>query len=188
MKKILFWAVAMMMQLSVMAQEAPAIEVNESGAYEKKEVVEVEGASASTLYLRAMEALSDWNGPDGKAKAGIDYQDKESGTVIYKGKYYLGFHRVLLAGWSMYADFTLKVRTKDGKAQVTVTIPTMTGIYSTNNMTKTATIGETVKSVEEKGVKKRPSHAFLHRIPEVAQQLVEAMCGRLKIGSDDDDF
>ena len=32
MKKILFWAVAMMMQLSVMAQEAPAIEVNESGA------------------------------------------------------------------------------------------------------------------------------------------------------------
>ena len=41
MKKILFWAVAMMMQLSVMAQETPAIEVNESGAYEKKEVVEV---------------------------------------------------------------------------------------------------------------------------------------------------
>lgn len=185
-KKILFWAVAMMMQLSVMAQETPAIEVNESGAYEKKEVVEVAGASASTLYQRAMEALSDWNGPDGKAKAGIDYQDKETGTVIYKGKYYLGFHKVLLAGWSMYADFTLKVRTKDGRAQVTVTIPTMTGIYSTNQMTKTITIGETVKSVEEKGVRKRPSHAFLHRIPEVADGLVKAMCERLKVGEDDD--
>ena len=88
----------------------------------------------------------------------------------------------------MYADFTLKVRTKDGRAQVTVTIPTMTGIYSTNQMTKTITIGETVKSIEEKGVRKRPSHAFLHRIPEVADGLVKAMCGRLKIGSDDDDF
>ena len=64
---------------------AQDIELTESGAYEKKVVVVVDSAKAIVLFERAMIALSDWTGPDGKAKAGIDYQEKETGTVIYKG-------------------------------------------------------------------------------------------------------
>lgn len=189
MKRVfLFFMVAAMMQHMGLMAQVPDIPLNESGAYEKKEVVEVEGASAAVLFGRAMEALSDWTGPDGKAKVGIDYQDKETGTVIYKGKYYLGMFRQLLAGWNMYADVVLKVRCKDGRAQVTVTIPTMTGIYSTNGMTQQASIGETVESMKKKGAKKRPSHEFLPKIPEVGETLLKAMIGRLNVKVDDDDF
>ena len=45
--------------------QVPDSPLNEAGADEQKEVVEVEGASAAVLFGRAMEALSDWTGPDG---------------------------------------------------------------------------------------------------------------------------
>ena len=107
--------------------------------------------------------------------------------MIYKGKYYLGLYRVLLTGIEMYADVVLKVRCKDGRAQVTVTIPMMTGIYS-NGQTRQASIGETVESMKEKGAKKRPSHEFLPKIPAVGEVLMKAMIGRLNVKVDDDDF
>ena len=69
--------------------KAQDIKLTDTGAYEKKEVVVVDSVKAIILFERAMIALSDWTGPDGKAKAGIDYQEKETGTVIYKGRYSL---------------------------------------------------------------------------------------------------
>ncbi len=166
---------------------AQVIELTESGVYEKKEVVNVDSVKASDLYGRAMEALSDWTGPDGRSKAGIDYQDKESGTIIYKGIYYMGFRHVIFrAGWDMFANFTMKVRCKDGRAQITVTIPSMTGKYSTNNTEKTVPLSEIVATINEKGKKKRPTHEFLPTIPEVATTLINAMSQRLKKGEDDD--
>jgi len=184
-KKILFCAVAMMMQLSVMAQ---TIEVNESGAYEKKEVVFVDSVSSGVLFGRAMEALSDWTGPDGKAKAGIDYQDKETGTVIYKGRYSLGFKNVFLGdGWRRYSDFTLKVKCKDGKAQVTVTVPTMTGVYNRNGMTRDWSVKELIDMVnKQKGEKKERGEALLEDLIGTADGLVKSMCERLKVGEDED--
>ena len=121
MKKVLF-ALLMMTCNSLSAQTT----LNESGVYEMKEVVQVDGVNAQTLYLRALEALSDWTGTEGRSKFGIDHQDKESATIIYKGKDYLGFRRYMMYGWYIFADFTLKVRCKDGRAQVTVTVPSMT--------------------------------------------------------------
>ena len=168
---------------------AQVVELTESGVYEKKEVVNADNLKTSELFGRAMEALSDWTGPDGRSKAGIDYQDKESGTIIYKGNYYMGFrHVVLRAGWDMYASFTMKVRCKDGRAQITVTIPSMTGKYSANNVERTVPLSEIVKTINEKGKKKRPTHDFLPKIPEVATTLINAMSQRLKMGEDDDDF
>ena len=165
------------------------IELTDNGVYEKKEVVNVDNVKSSELFGRAMEALSDWTGPDGRSKAGIDYQDKESGTIIYKGNYYMGFrHVVLRAGWDMYADFTMKVRCKDGRAQITVTIPSMTGKYSANNTERTVPLSEIVKTINEKGKKKRPTHEFLPQIPETATTLINAMSQRLKKEEDDDDF
>ena len=73
------------MLLVGLSLNAQIIELTESGVYEKKEVVSADSVKAAVLFGKAMEALSDWTGPDGRSKAGIDYQDKESGTIIYKG-------------------------------------------------------------------------------------------------------
>lgn len=168
---------------------AQVITLTDNGVYEQKEVVTIDSVKAITLYGRAMEALSDWTGPDGRSKAGIDYQDKESGTIIYKGNYYMGFrHVVLRAGWDMYADFTMKVRCKDGRAQITIIIPSITGKYSANNVERTVPLSEIVNTINEKGKKKRPTHEYLPKIPEVAKTLIDAMKQRLILNGVDDDF
>ena len=136
--------------------KAQDIKLTETGAYEKKEVVVVDSTKAIILFERAMIALSDWTGPDGKAKAGIDYQEKETGTVIYKGRYSLGFKNTFLGdGWDRYAEFTLKVRCKDGRAQVTVTVPTVTAIYNRNGMTRTNSVKKLSDAVQQSKGSKR---------------------------------
>lgn len=178
-----------LMLFVALSTNAQVITLTDNGVYEQKEVVTIDSVKAITLYGRAMEALSDWTGPDGRSKAGIDYQDKESGTIIYKGNYFMGFrHVVLRAGWDMYADFTMKVRCKDGRAQITITIPSITGKYSANNVERTVPLSEIVNTINEKGKKKRPTHEFLPKIPEVANTLIDAMKQRLIQNGKDDDF
>ena len=188
MKKVLLFSMLLMATMTATAQE---IELNEQGAYERKEVVQVEGATAATLYDRAMIALSEWTGPDGKAKAGVDYQNQETHTIIYKGTYYLGFKRILTSGFDRYANFTLKVRCKDGRAQVTVNVPTITAIYLQNGSQKTYNIKE-VLDVKEKSGKKRADRieTLVENLRTNADALIAAMTAKLKGGgtTDDDDF
>lgn len=102
-----------------------------NGAYENKVVREYPGVSAETLYIRALEALSDWAGTQAKSSINIDVQDKEEGLVVYKGQMYLGFHKSNpFYGWDALADFTLKIRVKDGKAQLSCHVPTLTIDYT----------------------------------------------------------
>lgn len=187
MKKVLSTLLFMFAWLALPAQE---ITLNENSVYEKKTVVIVENTSAAVLYGRAMEALSDWTGADGRSKAGIDFSDKDAGTVIYKGDYYLGFKKTILgAGWDRYADFTLKVRCKDGKAQVTVIVSSISGIYNKNGVKKTYTIREVVDITKKsKGKKKESREDFVSDIITTADAMVIAMTDRLKGNGVDDDF
>lgn len=187
MKKVLSTLLFMFAWLALPAQE---ITLNENSVYEKKTVVIVENTSAAVLYGRAMEALSDWTGTDGRSKAGIDFSDKDAGTVIYKGDYYLGFKKTILgAGWDRYADFTLKVRCKDGKAQVTVIVSSISGIYNKNGVKKTYTIREVVDITKKsKGKKKESREDFVSDIITTADAMVIAMTDRLKGNGVDDDF
>lgn len=166
------------------------IPLTDGGAYEKKEVVQVEGATASVLFSRAMEALSDWSGPDGKAKAGIDYHDKESGTVIYKGTFSLGFKNVFLGdGWNRYANFTLKTRCKDGRAQVTVTVPTITAVYTKNALKRESSTKELLDAVlKSKGNKRERGEALMADLTGTVDLMVAAMAKRLREGVEDEDF
>ena len=72
MKKVLLTLLMLMTGLVVNAQvpdiDSAAIIIKEKGVYEQKRVVTVEGAKASSLYRRAMEALSDWTGTEGRSK------------------------------------------------------------------------------------------------------------------------
>lgn len=187
MKKVLSTLLFMFAWLALPAQD---ITLNENSVYEKKTVVIVENTSAAVLYGRAMEALSDWTGADGRSKAGIDFSDKDAGTVIYKGDYYLGFKKTILgAGWDRYADFTLKVRCKDGKAQVTVIVSSISGIYNKNGVKKTYTIREVVDITKKsKGKKKESREDFVSDIITTADAMVIAMTDRLKGNGVDDDF
>jgi len=189
MKKV-FFIFALM--LATMAAGAQDIELTPDGAYEKKDVVTVDSVSAAVLYDRAMMALTDWTGPDGKAKAGIDYQNQETHTVIYKGTFSLGFKNTFLGdGWHRYANFTLKVRCKDGRAQVTVTVGTMTGIYNRGNIERSWTIAEIKEAVNKsKGAKRERGEMLLTDIVETADGIMTAMGSKLKAADsgDHDDF
>ena len=187
MKRLLSSIIVLAASLSAWAQN---IELTNDGTYEKKDVVTVDSVEASVLYGRAMEALSDWAGPDGKAKIGIDYHDKETGTVIYKGTFSLGFKETFLgAGWNRYADFTLKVKCKDGRAQVTVTVSQIVAIYNRGDIRTTSTVSELVDAVKKsKKAKHERGVALVEYMKNMVDALVVSMAGRLKKGNDDDDF
>ena len=173
MKKVLLLTLVLTASLPALAQE---IELNEAGAYEKKEVVVVDSVESAVLYGRAMEALSDWTGPDGNSRAGIDYQDKESGTVIYKGNYFLEYKSRV----TVTADFTLKVRCKDGRSQITVTIPSLTASAPSVGLERSASVLKVLQS------KKKSSQRLIEKLPEAANTLISAMSERLKNAPDDD--
>ena len=189
MKRIFLFFALLLSGLTAGAQD---IQLTPGGAYEKQEVVTVDSASAAVLYDRAMMALTDWTGPDGKAKAGIDYQNQETHTVVYKGTFSLGFKNTFLGdGWHRYANFTLKVRCKDGRAQVTVTVGTMTGIYNRGNIERSWTVKEIQQAVNKsKGAKRERGEMLLADIVETANGIMTAMGMKLKgaDGDDDDDF
>ena len=189
MKKVFLFFALVLAGLTAGAQD---IELTPDGAYERKEVVTVDSVSAAVLYDRAMIALTDWTGPDGKARAGIDYQNQETHTVIYKGTFSLGFKNTFLGdGWHRYANFTLKVRCKDGRAQVTVTVGTMTGIYNRGNIERSWTVGEIQKAVmKSKGARHERGEMLLADIVETADGIMAAMGVKLKAadGGGDDDF
>lgn len=183
MKKVLF-TLLMMTCNSLSAQTT----LNESGVYEMKEVVQVDGVNAQTLYLRALEALSDWTGTEGRSKFGIDHQDKESATIIYKGKDYLGFRRYMMYGWYIFADFTLKVRCKDGRAQVTVTVPSMTAEFMANNVTGSIPLREITPEYTYKGNLncKKAMLQYVVDIPSSANRIIALM--KKKLNQEVDDF
>ena len=109
--------------------------------------MEVPDVSAQDLYVRALEVLSDIKGSNGKSSSQIDVQDKDAALVVYKGKIYEGFeYSSKFAGvvWDAYADFTLRIKCKDGKAQVTLTVPTMTFSFSGNPSIQTISLKELV--------------------------------------------
>lgn len=190
MKTIILFVLLIFLGEIAIAQD---IQLTETGAYEKKEVVVVDSAKAIVLFERAMIALSDWTGPDGKAKVGIDYQEKETGTVIYKGTYSLGFKSGFLGqGWDRWADFILKVRCKDGKAQITMSVPTITGVFSGNGFKRLFSLSELLEAINKSGKNKKERGRLLFQdITNTADSIVQAMANRLKGNtgnSNDDDF
>ena len=66
------------------------LKLTPAGVYERSEIVYANTASAQDLYLIVMQTLSDWTGTNGRIDAGLDFYDKESGIINYKGKFYLG--------------------------------------------------------------------------------------------------
>lgn len=159
------------------------IKLTISGAYEQQRVVSVDSTSAAVLYDRAMMAITDLTGSDGKAKAGIDYQNQETHTVVYKGRFGLPFGD----GVDYWADFTMKVRCKDGRVQVTMTVPMVEMRASAIRMERSATVGEIKKATEQaKGKRRKRGEECLNYIKNSVDAYVMIMETRLTFGSDED--
>ncbi len=191
MKKVLSIVALLLIGMMVSAQDVPDIDsvaniIKEKGVYEQKRVVTVDGASASTLYRRAMEALSEWTGPEGRSKAGLDYCDKEEGIVTYKGVCYNGNKKVLTTTTEIYTDFVLKVRCKDGRAQVTVTVPSMFLILP-NGEKRSWSMHEVLNQMEEAKKKKGKKKDDQVSMREIVATLLSNMETALQ-KNDDDDF
>ena len=192
MKRLLFFflmCLPMMAGAQVLTIEEATAIVKEKGVLEQKSVVIVDGVSKNTLYRRAMEALSDWTGPEGRSKAGIDYSDKEEGIVTYKGVYYNGYRKLMLSSLPFYTDFTMKVRCKEGKAQITVSVPSMHTILDDGSK-KVWSMREIVESQDNINPKKlekakKKTNAISAR--EIVYILLQSMESALK-KADDDDF
>ena len=193
MKQKLFLLLILMVGLAVKAQvpdvDSAAIIIKEKGVYEQKRIVTVDGVKASTLYRRAMEALSDWTGTEGRSKAGLDYCDKDEGVVNYKGEFYNGYRQMALGRqMPFYTDFTMKIRCKDGRAQVTVIVPTMHATLP-NGQTKTWTMREVIEQNEKTSPRKQEkSQKKMHGITtrEIVELLLTEMETALKKEPDDD--
>jgi predicted DNA-binding protein len=192
MKKVLLSMIMLMAGMVINAQvpdiDSAAIIIKEKGVYEQKRVVTVDGAKASTLYRRAMEALSDWTGTEGRSKAGLDYCYKDEGIVTYKGEFYNGYRQLAFGQLPFYTDFTMKIRCKDGRAQITVIVPTMHAILA-NGQTRTWTVKEIIEANEKANPKKmakakKKTHATTTR--EIVELLLTEMETALKKDPDDD--
>lgn len=196
MRKVLFIMLTLSVVLTVSAQkrkkvEEPVVNVTlTNGVYETKTVVNADSIKSSTLYVRALEALSDWTGSLSKSKIGIDIQDKDEGLVVYKGQYYLGYEKAnMLCGWDTFADFTLKVRCKDGRAQLIVTVPSMTFIWDGDGHgVHSFAISEFLPVYKYKGVYKikKAAQKFAPKVPETFDLIVNLLGKRITQKPDDD--
>ena len=162
--------------------------VKEKGEYEQRRVVTVEGASASTLYVRAMSALSDWKGPEGRSESSLDFHDKDAGIVTIKGGFYNGEMKIIWTWTPIYTAFILKVQCKDNRAQLTVTVPYMyyyiQGEKRVVNLLSALERQMSMTEKEKEKAKKKVAKDASMR--EAVELLLDAMTAVLKNGTDDD--
>ena len=179
MRKVLFiWA---MLAMTVSAG-AQGIELTPDGTYEVKMVTDINGVSAQTLYDRAVVALSDWTGASGKASAGLDIHDRDAGIIVYKGHEYMWTKKQRRQKYDVFADFSLKVRCKDGKAQITSIIHSMTAAGRVFNLRDAIQVSQKEKDSDER------KHEIADRVKAVksiADALLMEMEKRLKTDADD---
>ena len=116
-------------------------------------------------------------------EAGIDYSDKDEGAVNYKGVFYQGSKKVITNSIDYYTDFTMKIRCKDGRAQITVIVPSGYAIM-TDGSKRSWTMREAI--AKTKG-KKETKIEGVYNVREVLPLLLDAMESALK-KTDDDDF
>lgn len=179
MKKVLLSLMMLMVGMTINAQD---ISLTPEGTYEVKKVITVDNVSAATLYDRAVMALSDWTGASGKASAGLDVHERDAGLVVYKGHEYMWTKKQRRITYDVFADFTLKVRCKDGKAQITSTIHSMTAANKVFNLREAIQISSKDNDNEER---KQEIKERVEKVKSIADVLLDAMSRRLKVDNDD---
>lgn len=184
MRRVLLTIAMVVAFMNAMCQEID-IATNDAGEYEKKAVVEVDSATAGVLYGRAMEALGECG--DASMKVEIDFSDKESGTVSGKGLMYLGYHVIKLRSINRYGNFTIRVKCKDGRAQVVCKV-TGFKLVVENGQMQTYSVADILKNMDDSKKVMERWTAILTDMKGKVDRLVQTVCERLKSGDPDDEF
>lgn len=189
MKKVLVIIVVLIATITATAQNYQLTD----GAYDQKIVEQYEGVNATTLYVRALEALSDWSGSQSQSKINIDVQDKEQGLVVYKGTLFVGFHKAnVMAGWNVYTDFTLKIKCKDGRAQLSCHVPSATFDWTAKQYpaTETVPLGSIYPEYNytSKYRIKKSAIEWAPQIPPLFDKILKDLATKMKQQNQDDDF
>lgn len=181
MKRLLLSLIAIMA-----ATMASALDLNPAGEYEVKQVVTADGTAAQ-LYDRAIIALASLT--KGSAKNHIDYQDRTAATVVYKGTYDLGTRTLITTRVERYALCTIKVRCKDGRAQITTTVTHYQTFVPGYGM-RTFTLSDLMDTVNKAKGKKQQQRGqeVLASIEEKTAGLMAFMAQSLQTAQADDDF
>lgn len=187
MKKILLSLELLMACFVINAQTV----LNESGVYELKIVEQYDSVKASTLYENSLIALSDVVGSSEKSITNIDVAEKDAGMIVYKGEFYLGFKKVnVMCGYETFANFTLKVRCKDGKIQYTLTVPSLHMYWSCDvDDNEVVPLNEIIPKFTHKGklyYLKKGAIQFAGTLDEDMKSLQKAIVVRTKKALDDD--
>ena len=183
---------------SIAAGAQTLMELNHNGAYEYKDVVKIDSTTAQQLYDRAMMALNDLLGSE-NMKRNIDYNDRDAATIVLKGRQF-GWKKnyILGVGWDVYIDWVLKIRCKDGRAQVVCTVPSITSVHNKQNVHGTTLMNVAIAALEAekaKGWKKSREEVVeneLNNIKELANRIVTnittTMLNNAAADAADDDF
>ena len=188
MKKAILSLVMLLVSITLSAQTA----LNENGDYELKVVELFDNVNASTLFDNSLVALSDVVGSYEKSKTNIDVAEKDAGIIVYKGELYLGFKKVNgMCGYETFANFTLKVRCKDGKAQYTITVPSLHMYWSCDMTTEEIVpLNEIIPNFTHKGrlyYLKNAAVEFAGTLDDKMKSLQQAIVLKT-IASTEDDF
>lgn len=180
-----------MMMLIVGITVSTATTLNESGVYELKVVEFFDNFNASTLYDNSLIALSDVVGSYEKSNTNIDVAEKDAGVIVYKGELYLGFKKVNgMCGYETFANFTLKVRCKDGKIQYIITVPSLHMYWSCDmNTEEIVPMNEIIPNYTHKGrlyYLKNPAVEFADTIDDKMNSLLQSIIAKTKIAAEDD--
>ncbi len=164
----------------------------ENGIYVYKYVQQAEGLSQNALYLRAHTFLSDWAGPNSNSKSSIDFDDKESATIIIKGSYFLRHEKEnIMYGWDIYADYIVSIKCKDGRFQVITKVPTMSFWWTAGNAPlQTISYTELYPEYTHKGPYKvkRYSDKYVIHMPSCVKKISKMITEGIMSVSDNDDF
>lgn len=162
-----------------------------NGVYEMKIVENYNNITGQKLYEQSLMALSDLVGSKEKSKFNIDIQDKEAGTIVYKGGLYLGFRKTsMMCGHDVNADITIKVRCKDGRVQYTYTIPTITVVVTCAvGVTETIPLSELIPEYRYKArlnYVKKTAQMFGPLVEDEIKKLHQAIINKTKENEEDD--
>jgi hypothetical protein len=168
--------------------ESPVLE---DGNYVFKYVQQADGVSQSMLYLRAHTFLSDWVGPNSNSRTSIDFDDKETATIIVKGSYFLGYQKEVMYGWNVFADFIVNIKCKDNRFQVITKVPTMSFWWTAGNVAlQTIPYNKLYPTYTHKGPykMKKYSDRYVNQMPEYVKEISNMIVTGIMAVSDNDDF
>lgn len=196
MKKVIILIAAFVVTISSFGQE---VTFNEQNELQIKEVVQTQGLTPDQIFVNIQSLISETH-PNTNSQFIIDYSDLKTGTIISKGKYWLGFRKVILTyGYDILADYNLTIRIKEGRTQILIKVPTVS-FQCIGESGKTSETNEKVdvKHVYPKydGYKpttypyytKKLMKEYGPGVPNAMKKLYKMICDKITSSRQDDDF